>query len=150
MAEQSKQQSDDVHHNDSNNILKLKEGGYIISLFVNKNKASRYQCGLCSQICFEAVELSCYECNEDDNNDDDKQYCELCLKTYLNQNNFTCPINKDHKHVSYKTNSIQCQYIRDKVNNLIIYCPHSNHYITNAEEGLQIQITQTQNDDEKK
>eukprot|EP01084_Bolivina_argentea_P261304 441518_1 len=145
MAQQvdSDVKNDDFDQNLITAITREKEGGYKISLFVKHNKATRYQCGLCTQVCCEAVESSCYACDEDDN--DDKQYCKSCLRMHLNQNNFTCPIDKEHKNVSYT----DCKYIRDKVNNLSIYCPTSNHDNVDGAEGNQIQVTKGQNYDEK-
>eukprot|EP01084_Bolivina_argentea_P280817 480303_1 len=93
---------------------------YKLSLFEDNNKASTYQCRICKHVCRNAVELLCYECNNNDFiNDKDLCYCQSCLNTHLNTNNYTCPLNKNHKNVSYK----HSKYIRNKINNLIINCP---------------------------
>eukprot|EP01084_Bolivina_argentea_P310928 538128_1 len=125
------------------NAAKEPDGGYKLSLFPSK-KALKYQCSICTQVCCDAVESSCYECDEDENNDDDRYYCESCLQTYLNEHNFTCPINTDHKNVSLKT----CEYIRNKVNNLITYCPYGKPNTNNtSEEGAHVIITKGYNDE---
>eukprot|EP01084_Bolivina_argentea_P072599 131823_1 len=129
----------------TDSIARKQDGGYISSLFVKGNKFTQYKCSLCSEVCYNAVELSCYQCN-DDTIDDDTTYCEPCLKVYLNLNNFTCLQNKQHKNVSYKI----CQYIRDKVNNSIIYCPTSNRIKEmNACQSVLRMETKVNNIDEK-
>ena len=54
----NKQDNDDTLGNVKHMIC-TDEKGYKISLFVNTSKSIRYQCGLCSNICYNAVELRC-------------------------------------------------------------------------------------------
>eukprot|EP01083_Nonionella_stella_P053806 142191_1 len=119
-------------------IARQDEGGYKMALFVKKRKAEQYRCGMCAQVCYNAVELVCSACGDDDDNDEDAIFCEPCLKSHLNRNNFTCPMNKSHTDASYKT----CQFIRDKVNNSIIRCPTGNRDVDDTgDEGTQFMIT---------
>eukprot|EP01083_Nonionella_stella_P053805 142190_1 len=118
-------------------IARQDEGGYKMALFVKKRKAEQYRCGMCAQVCYNAVELVCSACGDDDDNDEDAIFCEPCLKAHLNSNRFTCPLDKNHTHVWYKT----CQYIRDKVNNSIMRCPTGNDADDSGDEGAHVMIT---------
>eukprot|EP01083_Nonionella_stella_P124257 375097_1 len=125
-------------------IARQEEGGYKIELFGNKRKAMHYQCRLCTHVCYNAVELVCTECDDDDDNDEDAIFCEPCLKSHLNRNRFTCPMDKNHTDVWYKT----CQYIRDKVHNSIIRCPTGSHDANDSgDEGAHVMTTK--DEDEK-
>eukprot|EP01083_Nonionella_stella_P040973 111101_1 len=121
--------TDDSKQSPTNNGLlhemKPHSGGYKLYLFENQTEALKYECSLCHQVSFNAVELAC---DEDvhipaENNEDHDGifYCKSCLKSYLRNNNDTCPINPSHHNTKYRDN----RYIRKRVNNLIMSCPRS-------------------------
>eukprot|EP01084_Bolivina_argentea_P060447 110441_1 len=120
--------------------------GYKISLFLNKNKALQYQCSFCNQICCDAVELFCSKCNEteyknDNVQEDEKFYCEICLTEWLSSNNTKCPINQNHFGAVYNAS----HYIRKRINQLITLCPKSDFAQNDVEEGVHVMNTRNIN-----
>eukprot|EP01084_Bolivina_argentea_P065817 119991_1 len=111
--------------------------GWDILLFQNTNEASRYLCTICKQVSLNAVELNC----NDSKDEHDELYCAGCLKTYLLKSNNKCPINKKHFNVSYNTN----QYVRKKVNRLLVRCPNSDLNAANIEGNI---VEETKNNNE--
>ena len=80
-----------LHYALLQSMIQIDGKGYTPSIFKNKSKCNRYKCGLCKNICYQAVELKCYQCSEGDDDSDDEGdhiYCQLCLTEHLNMNNY--------------------------------------------------------------
>ena len=100
--------------------------GYKVELFQNQTKVNKFLCGICHNVCHEAVELQCVQCynfdhdGEDDSDDiQDAFYCKQCLIEHLNTNNNTCPLNNNHSNCDWQ----DCEFVRDKIKDLKLQCP---------------------------
>ncbi len=100
-----------VNNNASFEEIQSKGKGWNCALFINKDKMDEYKCKSCNNICKDCVELGC-----DHDDIDIELYCNYCLKTLINSNNQTCPINSKHINPPIQSNrAIRKQILKLKV-----------------------------------
>ncbi len=93
------------------------ERGYDPKLFIDPSAIEKLLCFLCKWVAREAVDLSCPEHEEDEEEDDSYiVFCKGCLERFI-ESSQTCPIGK-HENPTFERSG----YARKRVMNAKVRC----------------------------